>query len=259
VKQFARVVLTRVAPPLIASAVFVGLWAVAIQLFQVKSFLAPMPGDVWRVFVRERDSLWHACWLTGQAAIFGLLLSVVCGFVVAAVFSQSKIVRYSLYPYAIFLQTVPIVAIAPLLVMWFGYGGSGVIAVAFILSVFPIIANVTEGMTSVPRSLHELFDLNRASRWQRFTKLQVPYSLPYLVTGVRTSSGLSVIGAIVGEFFVGYGGDGFGLGYLIRVTAERFQTDQLFAAVILSTLLGVMIFAVVSFVAEKCLSRFRAI
>lgn len=248
---------SRVLPPFVAAVLLIGVWAVAVQVFQIQSFLAPSPDQVWNVFLRDSSSLAHASWLTGKAAICGLMLSVVLGFTTAAMFSQSSILRYSLYPYAIFLQTVPVVAIAPLLVMWFGYGTTGVIAVAFILSLFPIIANVTEGMTSVPSSLNELFRLNQASKWQRFAKLQVPHSVPFLVTGVRTSSGLSVIGAIVGEFFVGYGGGGFGLGYLIRSSAERYQTDRLFAAVFLSTFLGVVIFAAVSVVAEKTLAKFR--
>ncbi|MDG2382428.1 MAG: ABC transporter permease [Pirellulaceae bacterium] len=255
--QFLGFLIARVFPPVVAAVLFVFIWAVVIRLFQIQSFLAPSPSQVWSVFAHDSPSLLNATWLTGKAAISGLLLSVAVGFLTASLFSQSSLLRYSLYPYAIFLQTVPVVAIAPLLVMWFGYGTTGVIAVAFILSLFPIIANVTEGMTSVPLPLRELFNLNQASRLQQFLKLQVPHSLPFLVTGVRTSSGLSVIGAIVGEFFVGYGGEGFGLGYLIRSSAERYQTDRLFAAVLLSTLLGVVIFAAVSLVAEKSLARFR--
>ncbi|MCP4189741.1 MAG: ABC transporter permease [Planctomycetaceae bacterium] len=256
-KQFLGFLTVRIFPPVVAAVLFIFIWALVVRVFQIQSFLAPSPDQVWNVFVQDSPSLINATWLTGKAAVFGLLLSVVVGFLTASVFSQSSLLRYSLYPYAIFLQTVPVVAIAPLLVMWFGYGTTGVIAVAFILSLFPVIANVTEGMTSVPLSLRELFRLNQASRLQQFLKLQVPHSIPFLVTGVRTSSGLSVIGAIVGEFFVGYGGEGFGLGYLIRSSAERYQTDRLFAAVLLSTLLGVVIFAVVSLVAEKGLARFR--
>ena len=131
----------------------------------------------------------------------------------------------------------------------------GVIAVAFVLSLFPIIANLTAGLTSVPPPLQELFSLYRASRWQRLIKLQFPHAVPHLMTGLKTSSGLSVIGAIVGEFFVGYGDKGFGLGYLIRSAAESYQTASLFAAVILSTLLGVIVFAAVGLVSEWVLQR----
>lgn len=255
--RLARFTLWRIIPPLLAALVFIAAWALIVRWFQIKSYLAPSPLEVLQVLVADRTSLAAACWLTGLAALGGLLLSVLIGTLVAALFSQSVALRYSLYPYAIFLQTVPIVAIAPLLVMWFGYGPGGVIAVAFILSLFPIIANVTEGMTAIPKSLEELFLLYDSSRWQRFVKLQFPHALPYLVTGIKTSSGLSVIGAIVGEFFVGYGGSGFGLGYLIRLSAERYQADRLFAAVLLSTLLGVVIFSTVSLLAQTALSRWR--
>ena len=256
-KRIAAFTLWRILPPVLAAMIFIAIWALVVQWFQIKSYLAPSPLEVFHVLIQERSSLAAACWLTGIAALGGLSLSIVIGTIVAALFSQSVTLRYSLYPYAIFLQTVPIVAIAPLLVMWFGYGSGGVIAVAFILSLFPIIANVTEGMTSIPKSLEELFQLYDANRWQRFIKLQFPHAVPYLVTGIKTSSGLSVIGAIVGEFFVGYGGSGFGLGYLIRSSAERYQADQLFAAVLLSTLLGVVIFSAVGLLAQTTLGKWR--
>ena len=255
-KRVVEFTLWRILPPALAALVFVVLWAAVIHLFQIKSYLAPSPLEVYDVLIANHRSLVAACCLTGTAALGGLLLSVIVGTMVAAMFSQSVTLRYSLYPYAIFLQTVPIVAIAPLLVMWFGYGLGGVIAVAFILSLFPVIANVTEGMTAIPRSLEELFQLYDASRWQRFVKLQFPHAVPYLVTGVKTSSGLSVIGAIVGEFFVGYG-SGFGLGYLIRSAAEQYQADRLFAAVFLSTLLGVIIFSAVGLLAQFTLGKWR--
>ena len=231
------------------------IWAFAVRVLAVQAFLFPSPGQVSQAFWQQRHVLLSACSLTGGAALAGLILSILIGTLVAVLFSQSDWLRYGFYPYAIFLQTVPIVAIAPLLVMWFGYGPRGVIAVAFILSLFPIIANVTVGMISISRGLEELFLLGKANRWQRLMKLQLPHAIPHLVTGVKTSSGLSVIGAIVGEFFVGYGGEGFGLGYLIRSWAESYRTDALFAAVLLSALLGVLIFAIVGLIAEKCLSR----
>ncbi len=256
-RRVAKFTLWRTLPPVFAALIFVALWALVVEWFDVKSYLAPSPIEVLNVLVAERRSLLDACRLTGAAALGGLSLSILIGTLIAALFSQSLMLRYSLYPYAIFLQTVPIVAIAPLLVMWFGYGMGGVIAVAFILSLFPIIANVTEGMTAIPRSLDELFQLYDASRWQRFVKLQFPHAVTYLVTGIKTSSGLSVIGAIVGEFFVGYGGSEFGLGYRIRLSAERYEADQLFAAVFLSTLLGVAIFSAVSLFAQTALGRWR--
>jgi NitT/TauT family transport system permease protein len=220
-----RWILHRAVPPLIAAALFVGGWSAAVQFWQIPSYLVPSPSAVGERLIADRQLLITAWWLTGQAALSGLCMSLLMGTVVAVAFSQSAWLRYALYPYAIFLQTVPIVAIAPLLVMWLGYGRQGVIAVAFVLSVFPMIANVTAGMLAVPEPLRELFMLYGATRWQYLTKLQFPTAVPYLVTGLKTSSGLSVIGAIVGEFFVGYGDTGYGLGYLIRNAADSLLSE----------------------------------
>ncbi len=253
--QGVRWVLLRVVPPLMAAILLLILWALAVEIWHIKDYLLPKPSSVMLQLWSDRSRLLYGFWLTGKAALAGLVLSLLIGTVISTVFAQSSILRYAFYPYAIFLQTVPIVAIAPLLVMWLGFGSRGVIAVAFVLSLFPIIANLTAGLTSVPPRLQELFTLYRASRWQRLIKLQFPHAVPNLMTGLKTSSGLSVIGAIVGEFFVGYGDKGFGLGYLIRSAAESYQTASLFAAVILSTLLGILVFASVSLVSEWVLRR----
>ena len=250
-----HLVLQRGLPPILAALLFLVFWQFAVSFWKIKPFLVPPPGAVLQSLFEDRARLANAWWLTGKAAITGLALSFVVGSAVGMLFAQFQWLRFAFYPYAIFLQTVPIVAIAPVLVLWLGYGARGVIAVAFVLSLFPIIANMTAGLLSVPVPLHELFQLNRATRWQRLQKLQLPFAIPYLATGLKTSSGLSVIGAIVGEFFVGYGGKGFGLGYLIRTSAEGYQTPTLFATVILSTLLGVAVFAVVGGLAELILRR----
>ena len=225
----------RIGAPLAAAAlILVGWWAV-VTYFEIQPFLAPTPQQVGMTLWADRAELLAACRMTAKSALGGLAMSVVTGTVIGVLFAKSRWLRYSLYPYAIFLQTVPIVAVAPLLVMWFGYGRSGVMAVAFILSFFPVVANVTAGMLAVPVALEDLFRLHHANGWQRLWKLQLPHTIPSLMTGVKTSSGLSVIGAIVGEFFVGYGGEGYVLGYLIRTGAESYRTDGLFAAVLLST------------------------
>jgi NitT/TauT family transport system permease protein len=238
-----------------AALLLLVIWGVVVQVWQIADYLVPAPWEVAQELWRNRAGLISAWCLTGQAAVAGLLLSLLVGCVISVLFAQSAVLRYAFYPYAIFLQTVPIVAIAPLLVLWLGFGNRGVIAVAFVLSLFPIIASVTAGLTSVPQPMQDLFTLYKANRWQRLVKLEFPFAVTQLMTGLKTSSGLSVIGAIVGEFFVGYGDRGFGLGYIIRSSSETFQTARLFAAVILSTLLGVVVFACVSLFAEWALKR----
>jgi len=244
-----------VAPPLLFSVLVTLVWQGAVILFEIQPYLLPGPVDVAHAVGAHLQALLSAAALTAQAALFGFVLSFVVGFLVAVVFSQSRLAERSLYPYAIFLQTVPIVAVAPLIVLWIGHGLVGVVAVAFIISLFPIIANTTAGLTSVDAELLDLFALNQASRWQVLTKLQVPHAVPAMLTGARISCGLSVIGALVGEFFCGYGTEDRGLGILISMTSAQTKTPYLFASVLFSTLLGLLFFGVVAGVSYKTLAR----
>ena len=139
--------------------------------------------------------------------------------------------------------------------LWIGYGVASVIAVTFVLSLFPIVTNVTTGMLAVPKTYHELFTLNAASGWHRFWKLQFPSTIPHLITGIKISAGLATIGAIVGEYFVGHGADGLGLGFMIRQAVDMNRTERLFAVVLLSTLLGVTLFGLTSLLADTVLRR----
>jgi NitT/TauT family transport system permease protein len=234
---------------------FVAAWHLATILFRLPPYLVPTPAAVARAAAEKFDRLVSALALTAGAAAGGFAMSLAAGTVIAFAFSQSRIIRSGCYPYAIFLQTVPIVAIAPIIITWFGYGFRSVVLVSFVISLFPIITNATSGLLSVDRELLELFQLYNATRWQTFSRLRLPNSVPWLIAGARTSSGLAVIGAIVGEFFAGYGNNRFGLGYLIRLTSEQARTDELFAAVIASTVLGIGIFALVNVLGRTVLGR----
>lgn len=244
-----------ILPPSGTLLLVVGAWHGLVQILGLQPYILPGPGHVAAAIGKHFDSLLHAATLTAQAAIGGFLLSLVVGFTIAVFFSQSEWIERSLYPYAIFLQTVPIVAIAPLIVLWIGYGLVGVTVVSFIISLFPIIANTTAGLTSVSTPLRDLFALHNASRWQRLWKLQVPHAVPAMLTGARISCGLSVIGAIVGEFFTGYGTQDHGLGYLITITNSQTKTPYLFATVLFSTGLGLLFFGVVSGLSRLALRR----
>jgi NitT/TauT family transport system permease protein len=193
--------------------------------------------------------------VTLAGAVGGFVTSLVVGTLVGILFAQARWIRSSLYPYAIFLQTVPIVAIAPLIVLWFGAGFPSIVLVSFLLSVFPILSNVVTGLLRVDPALLELFALHRASRWQTLWKLRLPHSVPFLVAGAKVSAGLTVIGAIVGEFFAGYGAEHPGLGYLILQSAGQLKTELLFASVAASTLLGLLVFAATGGAAALILSR----
>lgn len=244
-------------PPAASFALFLLLWEGAIRLLGIKPYLLPPPGRVVMAFRDDGLYLLEQLWHTVRMAAMGFALAAVIGLLVAIVFSQSKILERSLYPYAILLQTTPIIAIAPLIVMWAGIGDRSVVIIAFIIAVFPIIANTTLGLTSVDHNLLNLFAMNNASRWQELLWLRLPYSLPYLLTGLRISSGLSVIGAIVGEFLVGTGGVGGGMGYTLIIAAGQLKTARLFAAVLLCALLGISFFLLVGALSSRLLRHWH--
>ncbi|HVX15858.1 MAG TPA: ABC transporter permease [Pirellulales bacterium] len=247
-KRAVRWLIEFAAPPVVLFVIVVAAWHVAVVTFGIKRYIVPLPWDVLKAGWQRRDSLLSAAAMTGEAAAAGFALSLVAGFLVACVFSQSRVIERSIYPYAIFLQTVPIVAIAPLIVFWFGFGFKSVVVVAFIISIFPIITNATAGLTTLDANLLELFELAGANRWQLLIKLRLPGSVPHLVTGARVSAGLSVVGAIVGEIFAGAGADRPGLGYLIQQLSAQLRTDALFAAILMSAALGMLIFGLVNMI-----------
>ncbi len=244
-----------VLPPCLLLLLVGCAWEAWVVAFKVPPFLLPRPTAVLTALGDEFPKYARATWITASAALSGLALSILVGTLTALLFSQSRVIRSSCYPYAIFLQTVPVIAVAPLIINWFGDGFLSITLVAFILSLFPIISNATAGMLDVDPDLVDLFRIHNASRWQVLFKLRVPNAIPALITGVRTSCGLAVIGAIVGEFFAAFEQGQQGLGSLIRQLANLLRTDELFAAVFASTFLGVAIFAVVSVCGEMILSR----
>jgi len=251
----AREIAPLVLPPIALFLLVIMSWHLVVRFGHIESYLLPSPLAVARVAWTKRAELFGALTLTAACALCGFAASLVVGTLIAVAFSFSRVIKASGYPYAIFLQTVPIVAIAPLIVVWCGYGFQSVALIAFIISLFPIITNATTGLTNVDRDLVDLFELHNASRWQVLFKLRLPSAVPYLVTGARISSGMAVIGAIVGEFFAGYGATRYGLGYVIMQATNQLKTNELFAAVIASTALGMAVFTIVNIVGATVLSR----
>ncbi len=246
-----------VLPPVVFFAIVVAAWQLAVVVWHLPAYLVPPPARVLAAAREHAGDLLRAMQLTGGAALCGFALSLADGLLLGLVFSQSRVIERSVYPYAIFLQTVPIIAIAPVLIMWFGNGFGGVVAVSFILSLFPIITNATAGLTTVDPNLLDLFAIHNASRWQTLFVLRLPSAVPQLVTGAKISCGLSVIGAIVGELFAGYGTESMGLGTLLSMANGRLDTSYVFAAVLASTVLSVAIFAAVSLLGSTVLARWH--
>lgn len=233
------------------------VWQLAVTLLNVPRYLLPAPTEIVAVAIARGDDLLTALTSTFVSALLGFGLSIVVGMAAALVMSQSKLLERSLYPYAIMLQTIPVVAIAPLIVIWVGAGMPAVVIISFIISLFPIISNTTAGLTSTDHNLLAMFELYNANWWQRMLKLKLPFALPYIMTGLRISSGLAVIGAIVGEFIAGIGGLRGGLGYLIVSAAGRLEMPYLFASALMSSLLGIIIFVAVSIISARFLRHWH--
>jgi NitT/TauT family transport system permease protein len=230
-------------------ACLLGLWQALVSLRHIPVYLLPGPLVVAEA-VRDRlPSLLNSFLITTEEAAGGLAASIVAGVAAAMIFAQWHWLRRLLYPYTILLQTVPIVAIAPLIINWAGVGTSSVTIVTFIICLAPIIANTTQGLISVDENQINLFIMYKATSAQILFKLRLPNALPNLFTGIRISAGISVIGAITGELFAGSTrvGEG-GLGYAIVYASNQMETGYLFALVFAATVLGFAFFFIVMFV-----------
>jgi NitT/TauT family transport system permease protein len=224
------------------------VWRLLIWALNIPKFMLPTPWAVARAAVSRYDSLLTSVSLTAEAATCGLIASVVAGVLIALIFAQSRWIRRMFYPYTILLQTVPLIAIAPLILMWVGPGILSVIVIAFIICLAPIIANTTQGLISVEQNLIDLFLMHNAKSTEILWKLRLPHAVPSLFTGLRIASGIAVIGAIIGELFAGSSrvGEG-GLGYAIQYASSQLETDYLFALVFAASALGFVFFFIIMF------------
>lgn len=251
--------LRRVAlPPFVALLIFGALWEGAVRALGVATWLLPPPSMIAAAAAHDLPALLAGAATTGHAALLGFGLSAIFGVLAAIVLASSRVLERALHPYTIFLQTVPIVAIAPLLVLWFGPGLRAVTVSAFIVSVFPVIANTLAGLRSVEPALRDLFRLYGARRLATLVKLELPSALPNIVTGLKVAAGLAVIGAIVGEFVAGFSEGAAGLGILVLAAYRQLRTDLLFAAVTFAAGLGLLLFGAVSLAGHLLLSRWHA-
>lgn len=245
-------------PPAIVALAAISLWfLLSITIFRGKGYLLPGPQEVGAAFSENSIAILGATLTTLKEATFGYLTAIILGVSFAAILSQSRVLERSFYPYAVLLQTVPVVAVAPLIVLWFGYGDTSVIIISLIISLFPIINNSLLGFRSTSRNLIELFAMHRTSRLDSFWKLRLPGALPSIMAGLRISAGLSVIGAIIGEFIIGSGNSQGGLGVQIIFAQGRMYTALLFAEVISATGLGFLFFTAISLVGNLLLRHWH--
>ena len=246
-----------ILPPVGVAIVLVLLWAAFVKVTGVREFILPGPGPVLAAGLEHWRPLLYASASTGMVALAGFVLSLIVGCLSAFVMAQARVLERCFYPYAIFLQTVPIIAIAPIIIIWFGPGLQSIICVSFIISLFPVITNTTTGLTNPPREYLELLRVYRADWWQTLTKVRIPAAIPCIITGAKVSAGLSVVGAIVGEYFTSMMNRDYGIAYLVVMNAENARTAYLFATTLMSALLGLVIFAGVSLIGNWILKRGR--
>ncbi|MCG9885187.1 MAG: ABC transporter permease subunit [Cyanobacteria bacterium] len=235
------------APAIVGLVVLIG-WDLLVRVTGLPPYLLPGPLLVLSTLVENSGELLASLWVTFQIALFAFLAAAVSGLAIAVLFTLDRWIERSLYPYAVILQTTPLVAIAPLIIIWLKDNTfAALVLCAWIAAFFPVVANTTLGLNSVDRNLNNLFKLYNASPWQRLIYLRLPSALPYYLGGLRISGGLSLIGAVVAEFVAGSGGGGkSGIAYQILIASFNLQIPKMFAALLLVTLLGVAVFAALS-------------
>jgi NitT/TauT family transport system permease protein len=241
---------TRWVWPLATLVALLGLWQALVTALDVPPYLVPGPLLVAQTLVQDAALLGAALAVTLKITLLAFACAVVLGVVIAFAFVQSRVLEAALFPYAVLLQVTPIVAIAPLVIIWVQDTTAALVICATVVALFPVVANTTLGLKSVNPGLLAYFRLQRATRWQTLWRLRVPSALPYFFGGLRISSGLALIGAVVAEFVAGTGGTGTGLAYQILQSGYQLNIPRMFAALVLITLTGVLLF-----VAMEALSR----
>jgi len=233
---------TRIAWPLLVAVVLLAVWQIWVTVAKVPVFLVPSPWIIAKTLVQDWSLLTGALWVTLRITLLAFAASAVIGTLVAFVFVQSRWIETAFFPYAVLLQVTPIVAIAPLIIIWVKDTTASLVICATIVAVFPVISNTTLGLRSVNPGLASFFKLHRAARWQTLWRLRIPSALPYFFAGLRISAGLALMGAVVAEFVAGTGGTGTGLAYQILQSGYQLNIPRMFAALALISLTGVALF-----------------
>ena len=246
-----------IAAPLVVLGLVIGAWYLVSYavLDPGRRFLMPPPHQVVTdgLLGDSAQAMWEALSRTATVALTGLAIAAIIGITWAVIMSQSRLMENALFPYAVVLQCVPILALVPLVGFWFGFGFSARVFVCVLISLFPIVSNTLFGLRSVDRQMRDLFALHRPSRVTILRKLEFPAAMPAIFAGLRISAGLSVVGAIVGDFFFKQGNPGIGI--LIDNYRSRLQAEELFASIVLASLLGVAVFWFFGWLGNRIVGR----
>jgi NitT/TauT family transport system permease protein len=229
--------------PVVVAVAALSTWQYTVAATGVSPLVLASPSGIWTAFIENFAQLMHALWFTVKIMLYAFVAATVSGVAIAILFSLSRPVEYALYPYAVVLQVTPVVALAPLLLIWIGYDHvtTVLVVIAWIIAFFTILSNTTVGLRSADHNLVDLFKLYGASRWQVLWRLQLPGALPYLLAGMKISGGLALIGAVTAELVAGSGND-TGLGWTITLAGRALETAKVFAALALLSLLGITVF-----------------
>jgi NitT/TauT family transport system permease protein len=246
----------QVGLPLAVLALAVAIWHASVWLFELPPYVLPGPRLVARTLVDDFGTLAESLVVTLVTTFEGFALAVIGGVGLAILFNVSRLVEYSLYPFAVILQVTPVLAIAPLLLIWLPQQGA-VLACAWLVAFFPVLANTTLGLASVDHNLADLYRLYGASWDQRLFYLKLPSALPQMLTGIRIAGGLSLVGAVVAEIAAGSAGAGSGLAYRIAESGYRLMIPRMFAALILLSVAGIVIYFALAGVSHLLLRRWH--
>jgi NitT/TauT family transport system permease protein len=244
--------------PIGVGIILIAIWQGLVTGLNLPPYLVPSPVLMMKTLLTDWAMLGLALWVTVKITLFAFAVATILGVLISFVFVQSKRIESALFPYAVLLQVTPIVAIAPLIIIWVKDPTLSMIICASLVALFPIISNTTLGLRSVEPDLQSYFALNRASRWQVLWRLRIPSALPYFFGGLRISSGLSLIGAVVAEFVAGTGGTGAGLAYQILQAGFQLNIPRMFAALLLISLTGVFLFLFMSWLSRKALGGWHS-
>jgi NitT/TauT family transport system permease protein len=246
----------RIALPIVVLALAMALWETAVRVGNIPPYILPAPSQIAQTLVTDRAILLQSLAVTLVTTCEGFALAALGGVGLAVLFNQSRLLEYSFYPYAVVLQVTPIVAIAPLLLIYLPQP-LAVLVCAWVVAFFPVLANTTLGLRSVDRNLADLFALYGASRWQMLWRLKLPSAVPYILGGLRIAGGLALIGAVVAEVVAGSAGAGSGLAYRITEAGYRLNIPRMFAALLLLAAAGIVIFYLLSLVNYLALRRWH--
>ncbi|WP_415405050.1 ABC transporter permease [Tateyamaria sp. SN3-11] len=243
--------------PVVVLVVMLVLWDRIVAWNDIPHYILPGPGLVFETLIKDWAILFDALLVTVQITLMALAVAVLGGVGLAILFTQSRWMEMSFYPYAVILQVTPIVAIAPLIFIYVDSRIAGLLLCAWLVAFFPVLSNTTLGLNSADHGLRDLFRIYGATRWQRLRYLQLPSALPYFLGGLRIAGGLSLIGAVVAEYVAGTGGIGSGLAFRILEAGYRLNIPRMFAALILIAATGVIIFACLSYLSHMLLRKWH--